>query len=108
MDASGGWWDAGDCLRFVETTSYTVDLMLPLVRDFPSQAGPGFTAQAKFGTDWLMKMWNDSTKTMYYQVGIASCVVTAAAIGAWPLRWQPNRPIIRFGWLLGTAAGGWL
>src|SRR4029077_1564434 len=70
MDASGGWWDAGDYLKFVETTSYTVDLMLLLVRDFPTEAGSGFTAEAKFGTDWLMKMWNDSTKTMYYQVGI--------------------------------------
>jgi endoglucanase len=72
MDASGGWWDAGDYLKFVETTSYTVDLMLLLARDFPAQAGAGFTAEAKFGTDWLMKMWNDSTKTMYYQVGIGA------------------------------------
>ncbi len=24
IDASGGWWDAGDYLKFVETTSYTV------------------------------------------------------------------------------------
>src|SRR5262249_54683745 len=28
IDASGGWWDAGDYLKFVETTSYTVDLLL--------------------------------------------------------------------------------
>src|SRR6201981_1817402 len=28
IDASGGWWDAGDYLKFVETTSYTVALML--------------------------------------------------------------------------------
>jgi endoglucanase len=70
MDASGGWWDAGDYLKFVQTTSYTVDLMLLLGRDFPSEAGAGFTAEAKYGTDWLLKMWNDNTKTLYYQVGI--------------------------------------
>ena len=27
MDASGGWWDAGDYLKFVETTSYVVALL---------------------------------------------------------------------------------
>jgi endoglucanase len=77
IDASGGWWDAGDYLKFVETHSYTVALMLEGVRDFPSQMGAGsstsnFTAEAKFGLDWLQKMWNDSWRTLYYQVGIAS------------------------------------
>jgi len=28
IDASGGWWDAGDYMKFVETHSYTVALML--------------------------------------------------------------------------------
>lgn len=77
MDTSGGWWDAGDYLKFVQTTSYTVALMLVGVRDFPNQMGAGaasanFTAEAKFGTDWLQKMWNDNTKTFYYQVGIGN------------------------------------
>ena len=75
IDASGGWWDAGDYLKFVETTSYTVDLMLAGVRDFPNQMGTGsananFTAEARFGNDWLLKMWDDSSQTFYYQVGI--------------------------------------
>jgi endoglucanase len=70
MDASGGWWDAGDYLKFLQTTSFTVDLMLAGVRDFPSQMGASFNAEAKFGTNWLQNMWNDSTKTLYYQVGI--------------------------------------
>jgi endoglucanase len=77
IDASGGWWDAGDYLKFVETHSYTVALMLEGVRDFPNQMGAGsstsnFTAEAKFGLDWLQKMWDDNSKTLYYQVGIAS------------------------------------
>jgi endoglucanase len=75
IDASGGWWDAGDYLKFVQTESYTVALMLAGVRDFPNQMGAGssssnFSAEARFGTDWLQKMWDDSTKTFYYQVGI--------------------------------------
>src|SRR5882757_7506817 len=50
IDASGGWWDAGDYLKFVETHSYTVALMLEGVRDFPNQMGAGsstsnFTAE---------------------------------------------------------------
>jgi endoglucanase len=112
MDASGGWWDAGDYLKFVETTSYTVDLILLLVRDFPNQAGPGFTAEARFGTDWLMKMWNDSTKTMYYQVGIgAGNSKTISDHDIWRLpeaddtyggtsslyRYIRNRPVFRAG-----------
>jgi endoglucanase len=95
IDAAGGWWDAGDYIKYVETTSYTVALMEIGVRDFPNQMGPNasvnppappvsvsyagssgpgepassdFTAEAHFGLHWLMKMWNDNTKTLYYQV----------------------------------------
>ncbi len=75
MDASGGWWDAGDYLKFVETTSYAVALMEVGARSFPAWMGTGspdadFSAEAMFGIQWLEKMWNDSTKTLYYQVGI--------------------------------------
>jgi len=77
IDASGGWWDAGDYLKFVQTHSYTVALMLIGLRDFPSQMGAAssssnFTAEAKFGLDWLQKMWNDNSRTLYYQVGIGN------------------------------------
>ena len=77
IDASGGWWDAGDYLKFVQTTSYVVDMMLVGVRDFPAQmgasAGPSnFTDEARFGLDWLLKMWDDRTGTLYYQVGIGT------------------------------------
>jgi endoglucanase len=76
IDASGGWWDAGDYPKFVETTSYTVDMLLAGVRDFPQQMGASsssnFTAEAKFGVDFLLKMWNDRTRILYYQVGIGS------------------------------------
>jgi endoglucanase len=75
INASGGWWDAGDYLKFVQTTSYTVDVLLAGVRDFPAQMGAGsgasnFTAEARFGANWLLHMWDDPTQTLYYQVGI--------------------------------------
>lgn len=77
INAEGGWWDAGDYLKFVQTQSYTVALMLIGIRDFPKQMGAcspfaNFTNEAKFGLDWLQKMWNDATKTLYYQVGIGT------------------------------------
>jgi endoglucanase len=76
IDASGAWWDAGDYLKFVETHSYTVALMLTGARDFPDELGRDgerardFTEEAKFGLDWLQRMWDDNSRTLYYQVGI--------------------------------------
>jgi len=77
INAAGGWWDAGDYLKFVQTTSYTADLLLAGVRDFPDQMGAGspasnFTAEARFGAQWLLRMWDDPTQTLYYQVGIGT------------------------------------
>jgi endoglucanase len=95
IDASGGWWDAGDYMKYVETVSYTAALMQIGVRDFPNQMGAraplnppappdsisyagtsglgaptssDFTDEAGFGVSWLMKMWDGQTQTLYYQV----------------------------------------
>jgi len=117
INAAGGWWDAGDYLKFVQTTSYTVDLLLAGVRDFPNQMGPGsaasdFTAEARFGAAWLLRMWDDSTKTLYYQVGIGEGnAKTAGDHDIWRLpqaddsyggtdplyRYIRNRPVFRAG-----------
>lgn len=94
INGEGGWWDAGDYMKYVETISYTVAMMEIGLRDFPNQMGPGapasppappvsvsysgnaagaptssnFTAAAQFGINFLEEMWNDSTKSLYYQV----------------------------------------
>lgn len=74
INASGGWWDAGDYLKFLHATTYTDALLLTGVRDFPAQMGAGgsadFTAEARFGADWILRMWDDTNRTLYYQVGI--------------------------------------
>jgi endoglucanase len=77
IDASGGWWDAGDYIKGVETLGYTTALLLHGVHEFPNEMGAGsassnFTAEARFGTDWLLRMWDDPTRTFHYQVGIGS------------------------------------
>ena len=73
INATGGWWDAGDYLHFVETTSYTEAILLQGIASFPSQMGAGastdFTSEARFGMDFLQRMWHQQTKTLYYEVG---------------------------------------
>ena len=75
VNASGGWFDAGDYLKFAETTSYAVAMMLQGIVSFPRQLGPGgqadFTGEARFGLDFLQRLWDEHTRTLYYQVGIA-------------------------------------
>jgi len=74
IDANGGWFDAGDYLKFVETTSYVVAIMLQGIHSFPASMGAAartsFVGEARFGLDFLRRMWDEQTKTLYYQVGI--------------------------------------
>jgi endoglucanase len=77
IDASGGWFDAGDYLKFLHGAAYTAQLLMVGVRDFPNQMGAGaggadLTAEARHGADWILRMWDDPSRTLYYQVGIGT------------------------------------
>jgi endoglucanase len=80
INGEGGWWDAGDYVKFVQTESYTVALMAIGVRDFPNQMGGSGVSQnslhwpdeAKFGLDWLTAMWDDTHQILYYQMAIGN------------------------------------
>ena len=80
INGEGGWWDAGDYMKFVQTTSYTVALMLIGIRDFPSQMGAigvmqnglHWPDESKFGLDWLQGMWDDTNQILYYQMAIGN------------------------------------
>jgi endoglucanase len=73
IDATGGWFDAGDYLHFAETTSYTEAVLLQGVASFPrqmgSRSGTDFTGEVKFGLDFLRRMWHERSRTLYYEVG---------------------------------------
>ena len=79
LNASGGWHDAGDYMKFVETTSYATAMMLFACDNFPQLArNPGHLAasdttpllltHARVGLEWLLKM-HPAPNEFYYQVG---------------------------------------
>jgi endoglucanase len=92
VDVSGGWFDAGDYLKFVQTASYVVAVMLVSVRDHAdvlAASGPAdFTSEAAYGIDWLLKMWNDSTQMLLYQVGIGNGSAALGITGDHERQWQ--------------------
>ncbi|WP_042385109.1 glycoside hydrolase family 9 protein [Streptacidiphilus melanogenes] len=72
VDVSGGWFDAGDFLKFTHTAALGDTLLLASQRALGSAAPASLDAEAHFGEQWLDKMWDQPTKTLYLQVGIGS------------------------------------
>ncbi|WP_148307964.1 glycoside hydrolase family 9 protein [Actinoplanes friuliensis] len=70
VDVEGGWYDAGDYLKFSHTTAYALIAMLLVQRDGPAPAG--LADETRHGIAWLDKMWDEDTGTLYTQVGIGS------------------------------------
>lgn len=72
VNAEGGWFDAGDYLKFTFTAAYADDLLYAADLAMGSSAPASLTNEAQFGTSYLNKMWDSSTKTLYLQVGIGA------------------------------------
>jgi len=88
IDASGGWFDAGDYLKFFETASFTDVLLLQALRDHPD-AFPDLgaaRAEARFGIDWLLRMWDPARGRLAYQVGIGNG--NGRVLGAHDASWR--------------------
>ena len=72
VDVSGGWFDAGDYLKFTHSTAYNDVLLFTSARLLGHRAPRALTAEARYGLHWLGKMWDSRRKTLYLQVGIGS------------------------------------
>ncbi|MEV0185338.1 glycoside hydrolase family 9 protein [Streptomyces sp. NPDC050625] len=69
VDVSGGWFDAGDFLKFTHTASFSAASLLLAQRNSPV-GEEKLSTEARHGLEWLDKMWNASSRTLYAQVGI--------------------------------------
>ncbi|WP_328913414.1 MULTISPECIES: glycoside hydrolase family 9 protein [unclassified Streptomyces] len=110
VDVSGGWFDAGDYLKFTETTSYAVAALQIAARQSGAHPPAALTAEAQHGLDWLDKMWDEKTRTLYIQVGLGSGTDSGSVVGdhdVWRLPekddtdsahpFLKNRPVFRAG-----------
>jgi endoglucanase len=72
VDVAGGWFDAGDYLKFTHSTAYNDLLLFTSARLLGRRAPAALLAEARHGLRWLAKMWDARTRTLYFQVGIGS------------------------------------
>ncbi|MFB9907961.1 glycoside hydrolase family 9 protein [Allokutzneria oryzae] len=69
VDIEGGWFDAGDFLKFTHATSYSLASLQYLQREL-RQPHAALNAEIDHGLRWLDKAWDATNKTLYIQVGI--------------------------------------
>jgi hypothetical protein len=72
VDLEGGWFDAGDFIKFAHTTAYADSLLLVAQRTLGAAAPATLRQEIRFGLDWLRKAWDPAHGTLYIQVGIGS------------------------------------
>jgi endoglucanase len=72
VDVEGGWFDAGDYLKFTHSSAYNDVLLFTSARQLGARAPRALVAEARHGLAWLSKMWDPRTRTLHLQVGIGS------------------------------------
>jgi hypothetical protein len=72
VDLQGGWFDAGDFIKFTHTTAYADSLLLVAERDMGADAPASLDPEIRYGLDWLRKAWDPARNQLYIQVGIGS------------------------------------
>jgi endoglucanase len=72
VNVAGGWFDAGDYLKFTHTTAFGDAILFATERALGSAAPSTLDTEAHFGEKWLDQMWDAQHKTLYLQVGIGS------------------------------------
>ncbi|GAA3446426.1 glycoside hydrolase family 9 protein [Planomonospora venezuelensis] len=71
VDVEGGWFDAGDYLKFTHILAYVDTLLWAAQRDGRAP-GRALRDEAVHGLKYLDKMWDEKSKTLYIQVGIGA------------------------------------
>lgn len=72
VDLSGGWFDAGDFIKFTHTTAYSVGLMYASMRHLGARGPAELGRESRFGQAWLERAWDARRGIVYIQVGIGS------------------------------------
>jgi endoglucanase len=72
VNVLGGWFDAGDYLKFTHTTAFGDVLLFATERTLGASSPSTLDNEAHFGESWLNQMWDQNTKTLYFQVGIGT------------------------------------
>ncbi len=72
VNVSGGWFDAGDYLKFTHSTAYNDVLLFTSERLLGHRAPTRLVAEARNGLRWLEKMWRAKHGMLLLQVGIGS------------------------------------
>ncbi|MFD1937800.1 MULTISPECIES: glycoside hydrolase family 9 protein [Nonomuraea] len=107
VDVEGGWFDAGDYLKFTHILAYVDTLMWAARRDGGTHVDPRLRSESLHGLKYLDKMWDGTTKTLYIQVGIGAGNAEGTFVGdhdIWRLpeaddssaeKYIRNRPVFR-------------
>jgi endoglucanase len=69
VDVEGGWFDAGDFVKFTSNSAYSLAEMGYVLRE---RYDPALADEVRFGLNWLDKMWDAKSGTLYAQVGIGT------------------------------------
>ena len=72
VNVAGGWFDAGDFIKFAHTTAYADTLLLLTQRRSGAATPPSLKEEIRFGLRWLHKAWAPQHNVVYIQVGIGS------------------------------------
>jgi endoglucanase len=71
VDVEGGWFDAGDFVKFTHAIAYSVAELLLVQRGLHPRSH-ALAAETRHGLRWLDKVWDQRHKTLYAQVGLGT------------------------------------
>ena len=72
VDVEGGWADAGDYLKFTHSSAYNDVVLFSSARLLGERAPSQLVDEARYGLEWLDKMWDEQSGTLHLQVGVGS------------------------------------